>query len=701
MAENEAARATVADRLAVARRRQLIGRDTELALAGELLTDAARQVVALFLHGPGGVGKSSLLAGIADLATAHAREVVLLDGADLEASPGGLVDAIREVVAAPAGQPLREVVTSRTVLLIDSFEALSGLEAWMRSTLVPSFPDGALLVAAGRRPPAEGWRSEPGWRDLVRVVALRNLDPAASGELLRARGVPPQEVDDLVRVTFGHPLALVVAADVVAQHGAPSLAAVGPSASSPLAQPDAAVRLLARFVDEVDDPRERAALHLCGHARRVDLAMLRRVLIVDDRSAESLFAWLRVRPYVTVAMDGLHIHEVVRDALDADLRWRDHDAFVGLHGRIRQVIVDRAARQVGREQQRTMADLLFLHRGNPLAARFFAYDQLGSGWSRQATASDRAMIVEVVGACEGEERAEAVDHWLRLDPAAFRIHEDGSGEVRGAIGFVRLDEATPADRAADPVAAAVWDELLPGRRPPEAHEAVLYSPPGAERGAAAETFTTITDLHAMASLIAWSLPRLGWAVLTTTREALWGPMWTYIGFERLGEVAQGGRLVGIWGRDFGRSPFGAWLDQLGMQEIDVTGEAPGPVAAPLALSRPDFDAAVRHALKDLHRPDRLVGSPLVVSRLVARDTPDVAAALAGRIRQAADLLADDPRDERGRRALDRTYLRPAASQEAAAELLGLPFSTYRRHLGEGIERVTALLWSWELQGPPA
>jgi hypothetical protein len=32
----------------------------------------------------------------------------------------------------------------------------------------------------------------------------------------------------------------------------------------------------------------------------------------------------------------------------------------------------------------------------------------------------------------------------------------------------------------------------------------------------------------------------------------------------------------------------------------------------------------------------------------------------------------------------------------AAELLGLPFSTYRRHLGQAQERLVELLWSVEI-----
>lgn len=36
------------------------------------------------------------------------------------------------------------------------------------------------------------------------------------------------------------------------------------------------------------------------------------------------------------------------------------------------------------------------------------------------------------------------------------------------------------------------------------------------------------------------------------------------------------------------------------------------------------------------------------------------------------------------------------SQELVAERLDLPFSTYRRHLAAGLERVVAWLWEREL-----
>ncbi|WP_186316084.1 hypothetical protein [Catellatospora sichuanensis] len=44
----------------------------------------------------------------------------------------------------------------------------------------------------------------------------------------------------------------------------------------------------------------------------------------------------------------------------------------------------------------------------------------------------------------------------------------------------------------------------------------------------------------------------------------------------------------------------------------------------------------------------------------------------------------------------RTYVRAAPTQEAAAEVLDLPLSTYDRHLAKALEQVTDLLWTVEI-----
>jgi hypothetical protein len=122
----------------------------------------------------------------------------------------------------------------------------------------------------------------------------------------------------------------------------------------------------------------------------------------------------------------------------------------------------------------------------------------------------------------------------------------------------------------------------------------------------------------------------------------------------------------------------------------------------VTLARPEFAAAVKQALRDLRRPDLLTRNPLLETRLVVESQGDRSAAwaLVDLVYEAADVLRHHPRDEKLYRVVDRTYLRPAPTQEAAADLLGLPSSTYRRHLARGVTRVVDWLWEREADLTP-
>jgi adenylate cyclase len=62
---------------------------------------------------------------------------------------------------------------------------------------------------------------------------------------------------------------------------------------------------------------------------------------------------------------------------------------------------------------------------------------------------------------------------------------------------------------------------------------------------------------------------------------------------------------------------------------------------------------------------------------------------------AAETIFVNERDRKLRRVLELTYFRPGPKQEAVAERLGLPFSTYRRHLTAAVERLIEWLWHQE------
>ena len=112
------------------------------------------------------------------------------------------------------------------------------------------------------------------------------------------------------------------------------------------------------------------------------------------------------------------------------------------------------------------------------------------------------------------------------------------------------------------------------------------------------------------------------------------------------------------------------------------------------LTREDFDVAVKHALRHYTRVDLLLGSPLLEMRVGpggGSKTADVAG-LQQILANAAQTIFVTERDQKLLRVLELTYFRPAPKQEAVAERLGLSFSTYRRYLTAGTERLTEWLW---------
>jgi hypothetical protein len=151
--------------------------------------------------------------------------------------------------------------------------------------------------------------------------------------------------------------------------------------------------------------------------------------------------------------------------------------------------------------------------------------------------------------------------------------------------------------------------------------------------------------------------------------------------------------------DWRKKPVDQWLDQLTAQALSghVETARPGSVEEFPVLSRSEFSDAVRAAMQAL-RGGSLSASVLVHSRIVASSIPgtDRTRALGQLLRDTIRSMANDPGKAKPYRALNATFLHGAPTQEAAASTLGLPFTTYRRHLARGIEHVSELLWQQEL-----
>jgi hypothetical protein len=183
----------------------------------------------------------------------------------------------------------------------------------------------------------------------------------------------------------------------------------------------------------------------------------------------------------------------------------------------------------------------------------------------------------------------------------------------------------------------------------------------------------------------------------------WQPMFEAVRFPRALEAdfLVGDHRFGVFVHDWRVDPPHLWVEaKAALDDSAIVDTTRGPSSRPLleVLSQPDFEAAVRQALRDYHRP-ALASNPLLRSRLAfeyAGGTPTVAT-LKAVLGEAVGELRRHPRDEKLYRAVACTYLEPAGTQELAAERLGLPYNTYRYRLAAGIARIRERLWQRELQ----
>jgi DNA-binding SARP family transcriptional activator len=177
---------------------RFVGRDAERAAFAAMLNRRRGEV--LFVSGPAGIGKSTLLSRLAEDAVAAGRTVWQLP--DLPSAK--LRERLEQLAAEGIADP---------VVLVDSFERHRDLEPWLREHFLPALR-GAAVVVAGRCGPGVAWRTDPAWSGRIAVRRLGALSELESAVLVEARGVDAGLGASIVDFAGGHPFALAPASEV-------------------------------------------------------------------------------------------------------------------------------------------------------------------------------------------------------------------------------------------------------------------------------------------------------------------------------------------------------------------------------------------------------------------------------------------------------------------------------------------------------
>lgn len=500
------ARGVLADRLQAVRERGFVGRTAERALFGSALAGWPSAFVTLFLHGPGGVGKTTLLRRLADDATAAGRTVLRVDGR--------LVSSSTTAFDSAAGSALD---TPNLVLMIDNFEQCQALESWLREDFLPQLPEDVLVVIAGRNPPSPSWRTDPSWAGALRVETLRDLAPSDAAALLLARGVAPELHESLLGFAGGHPLALTLAAEVASRAGA-RLTVHAPSR-------DVIEAMLAQLVGTVPSPEHRLALQVCAHAYSTTEDLLRTVLPGGD--APELFSWLRGLPFIESGTDGIFPHDVVRDALEMDLHWRDPVSYEEIHRRVRNYVLGEL---IGRKM--TGIDALWtarsLRQQNIAVPKVLLTRLDGMIEEGPLRPGDHADVIALAGSAEGAQSEAIAKLWLARQPSAFTVYRHRqNGELISFAMRVVLDRPRADEIAVDPLVAAAWAQSTP--EPPRDGEYIAVARRVERPDAHLMSSAPVEDAERLTASRPWSGDRrLAWSYLAVEDAEFWQPLMGYL-----------------------------------------------------------------------------------------------------------------------------------------------------------------------------
>jgi hypothetical protein len=460
--------------------------------------------------------------------------------------------------------------------------------------------------------------------------------------------------------------------------------------------PDLISALPESFLRDIPSQAHLSGLAACAIAWLTTEDLLARLI---GAAAPAVWQWLTRRPFITAGPRGLFTHHLARDVLDAEFQRRAPERYRTSHRTVYTHAV--AGLRAGTDLDRPLhaQQLIYLMRTGPFAAAMSALRAQGSATIVPARPDEHDQVCAIIERFEGPASADLARGWLQEVPDQLSVVRTGDNVAGFALHLLCPSGSQLEHR--DPIVRTVLDHIARQAplRPGEL-VAILRILCGA-REHQRDPYALL--IGPVSSLIEWLTRPLACSFLFVGDVEYWAPFLDYVAFAPLVEAEVGGLRHVVYGIDWRRLPVDAWVDL--MQErgrSGATGPPPAALLRPPPLGRARFATAVKTALQTLHRPRQLATNPLIGTALAATSTGPTTDQLRATIEHAVTRLGNEPRGQL-RAVLHRTYLRPAPSREAAAEVLDLPLSTYRRYLAKALEQLTDLLWTVEIgdSHPPA
>jgi hypothetical protein len=663
------------------------GRQAELDAVLAVLAAPDKLPGVISLTGPPGIGKTAF--GYALGRACRDRDVAdvaIIDSRDFPHSLPGLLDAVRVAATkATAG----ESSARPSLLLFDTFEEMRDIEQEFWEQFLPELRGPILVVLSGRIPPRSGGRSV-GWSRVVAEIALSPLPDDQARRLLAHLGVAGEDaMSAIVDMAGGSPLLLCLAAEVLRSGTASGLADVGVPG-------EIARSLIARMSRELRRSDVRELLQAASLVRTFDEELLTAMVgRVPTETVDALYDLSVVRATAT----GARVHDVVRQTVSAELRWRSPDRYDRLR---RRAAAHLLTRPTATDRVRAVPELLHLV-GETIGPRRFFADASDRGVTVRPARHDDLAELESVCRRGTHNFGWPSGHALRELRADFTVAMDWFVVATRADQVVAYSYSLPLHRQTWHTAASARGRyaavLPPGesaairQAPPDKPAAFLIAGTVAlashQSAEPALRFATFTNRHVRAP----SVPR---SYVLMPFDSPFEATAISLGMSR--------RLTGVdmppegppadeWILDYGALGFPTWVERaLHLPDHE----------SPLDQVPDDVLAGqVKLALEDLYRPPSLAQSPLVRLRCVDQSRGPASGLRALLLRLLDELRdAEQARDREAAALLRSYYVKRAGSHEVIAERLGLPRTTFYRRLHHGLRLLTDRIRMTEaLHGP--